>query len=402
VDALEGVRVVDFARHMAAPFATQILSDFGAEVVKVESLPDGDPSRRSGTDFVGGDSAVFLNWNHGKRSIALDLRTDAGLDVARRLVARADVVVENYRPGVADAIGIGYDAVAPTNERLVYCSLSAFGHEGPWAGQPGTDPVVQAMSGVMHVTGEADAAPVRVGVPMADFTGSMALAQGVLLGLAARERTGRGQRIDVSMLHAMVLSLSTRVASYWATGEEPGRWGSAHSVVAPYQAFETADGYVVAGAWAQESWPRFCSALGRPDLEDDPRFRTNADRVANREAIVAEVQRSMRERTSAEWERQFFAARALFAPVLPISEVLAHPQLEALPAVEHVEHPRHGRLPMPSTPIRMSDTPGRVRRPPPGLGEHTVEVLAELGFAAADVEELLRSGAARQDEAVAG
>ncbi|HMG41630.1 MAG TPA: CoA transferase, partial [Acidimicrobiales bacterium] len=253
VAALDGVKVIDFSRHMSAPYGTVVLGDFGADVVKVESVPEGDPARRTGTAFVDGVSGLFLQWNRSKRSLAVDMRQPDGLEVVRRLVADADVLVENYRPGVTDAIGIGYQAMSELNPRLIYCSVSAFGPDGPIASYPGTDPVIQAMSGVMSLTGEADGGPLLVGIPIADFTGAMTMVQGVLLGLLAREKTGRGQRVDIPMLSALVFGLTTRLASYWADGDDPVRHGAAHSVVAPYQVYATSDGKVVAGAWAPEA-----------------------------------------------------------------------------------------------------------------------------------------------------
>ena len=229
---LDGVKVLDLTRHMTGPFATQMLSDFGADVIKIESVPHGDQSRRTGTAFTGGESGLFLIWNRGKRSLAIDMRTDAGLEAVRRLAQTADVLIENYRPGVTDQIGIGYDSLRETNPRLIYISLSAFGPSGPWAEDPGTDPVIQAMSGVMSVTGEHDGGPLLVGVPIADYAGAMTGMQAAMLGLLARERTGVGQRIDISMLNALVSSLTTRLASWWFGAEEPSRHGSEHSVVA--------------------------------------------------------------------------------------------------------------------------------------------------------------------------
>ena len=246
---LDGIRVLDLTRHMAGPYATQMLSDYGAEVIKVESVPYGDPSRRTGTTFIGEESGLFLIWNHGKRSFAVDMRSPDGLRAVQRLAATADVLIENYRPGVADKIGLGYDRLSRENPGLIYVSLSAFGSTGPWAGDPGTDPVVQAMSGVMSVTGESDGEPLLIGVPVADFTGAMVAAHASMLGLFAREKTGRGQRAEVSMLHALMSSLTTRLASHWFGGETPGRHGNQHSVVAPYQAFKTSDGHAVAGVW---------------------------------------------------------------------------------------------------------------------------------------------------------
>jgi crotonobetainyl-CoA:carnitine CoA-transferase CaiB-like acyl-CoA transferase len=386
---LAGVKVIDFTRHMAGPYATVMMADYGADVVKVESLPIGDPSRTTGIHFTEGESALFLAWNRGKRSVALDMRDSRGRAAVRRLIAQADVLVENYRPGVADKIGIGYDEVSQDNPRLIYCSVSAFGPAGPMAEYPGTDPVVQAMSGVMSVTGDADGEPVLVGVPMADFTGAMVCFQGVLLGLAARERSGRGQKVDISMLHAMMFSLTTRLAGYLASGEDPARFGSAHSVVVPYQAFEASDGHFVAGVWVDTAWPVFCKAVGMPELADDPRYATNVDRVANRDELLALLAGHFRTRTTAEWEASFRAAGGLFGPVLTFSRLFEHPQIVASGAVGEVEHPTLGPLTQLMSPIALSDTPGRLGAAPPLLGQHTEDVLREAGYDDREVRALL-------------
>jgi formyl-CoA transferase/CoA:oxalate CoA-transferase len=390
--ALDGVRIVDFSRHMSAPYGTVVLGDFGADVIKVESVPGGDPSRRTGTAFVDGESGMFLQWNRSKRSIAVDMRTPEGLDVAKQLISTADVFVENYRPGVADDIGIGYDAMAALNPRLLYCSVSAFGSTGPLSQYPGTDPVIQAMSGVMSLTGEPDGGPLLVGVPMADYTGSMALVQGVLLGLLARERTGRGQKVDIPMLSVMVFGLTTRLASYWADGTDSVRFGSAHSVVAPYQAYRASDGDIVAGAWAPEAWPRFCAAVERPDLMDDPRFVTNADRVAHRPELNEILDRIFVKETVAEWEDRFHAANALFGEIATIGRILSHPQIEHLGIIRTVKHSKLGDIPQLAPPIVLSETPACVRQPPPLLGEHSVEILAESGFTDDQISELVATG----------
>lgn len=395
---LAGVKVVDLTRHMAGPYATVMMADYGADVVKIESVPNGDPTRGMGLHFQDGESALFLMWNRGKRSLAIDMRDPRGLEAVKRLIAEADVLVENYRPGVADKIGLGYEELAELNPRLIYCSVSAFGPEGPYSAYPGTDPVLQAMSGVMGVTGEADGGPVLVGVPMADFTSAMAGFQGILLALQARERSGRGQKVDVSMLHSMMHSLTTRLAGYWATRKDPTRFGSAHSVVVPYQAFESKSGYFVAGVWADDAWPPFCRAIDREDLIEEPKFASNVARVENREELLGMLTELFRTKSTEEWEGSFREAKALFGPVLTFSELLAHPQVEASGILAELEHPRLGALPQLRSPIALSDSAGGLApTAPPLLGADTRAVLAEIGLPPAEIDALIDVGVAIAD-----
>lgn len=392
--ALDGIRILDFTRHMAGPYGTVAMADHGADVIKVESLPHGDHARTGGVYTVGDQSAVFLMWNRGKRSLAVDMRRPEGLETVQRLIDQADVVVENYRPGVADEIGIGYEAMAARNPRLVYVAVSAFGPTGPLAPYPGTDPVIQAWSGVMSVTGETDGGPLLVGVPVADYTGAMLAVQAVALALFARERTGRGQKVEVSMLGGLLAMLSTRLANYWASGEDPQRMGSANSIYVPYQVFRTADGYVMAGSFGGDSWPKFCLALELPGLADDERFRSNRSRFDHRDTLIPTLQARFAERTTDAWEPQFRAHGALFAPVKTIAEILAHPQVAELGLVGSLEHPTAGTIPQLGSPLAFSDTPAALRRPPPLFGEHTREVLLEGGFGPAEIDALIAAGIA--------
>jgi crotonobetainyl-CoA:carnitine CoA-transferase CaiB-like acyl-CoA transferase len=393
VKPLAGVRILDLTRHMAGPCATQMLSDYGAEVIKIESLPYGDPSRRTGTVFKDDQSGLFLVWNRGKKSVAVDLRKAEGIGLVCRLAATADVLIENFRPGIAHGMGLGYEKLAKENERLVYVSLSAFGSEGPWRDDPGTDPVVQAMSGVMSVTGEPEGGPLLVGVPIADFTGALFAAHAILLGLLARQQTGRGQKIEISMLSALMASLTTRLASYWFGGEIPSRHGGKHSVVAPYQVFKTADGWVVAGAWGSEDgWGRFCEAIGRPDLEKHPDFEVNTKRVENREALEAILDPIFASRTTEHWRQRFHEARALFGPVHTVPQALEQDQAAANSFVGVVEHVSLGGIPQLLPVVRLHDTPGAIAGPPPLLGQHTTDVLADLGLDADDIVKLEEAG----------
>jgi crotonobetainyl-CoA:carnitine CoA-transferase CaiB-like acyl-CoA transferase len=369
-----------------------VLGDFGADVIKVESAPRGDGARYVGNTFVGGESTMFLTWNRNKRSVCVDLRSAEGKQVLGRLIDQADIFMENYRAGVADTMGIGAEDVLRRNPRVVYCSLNAFGSNGPWSQRPGTDPVVQATSGVMSVTGERDGGPLLVGIPVADFSSAMVAVQGILLALLARDRTGRGQKVEIPMLHALVFGLTTRVGPYFATGEDPGRWGSQHSQVVPYQAFQTKDGYAVAGTWGDADWGKFCDALCWPELAADPRFDSNVRRVAQRDLLSPMLQERFLARTTAEWEERFSHRGVLFAPVNTFSDVFNHPQAQAMDLVEEVDHPTAGRQQQVTPAVRMADTPGKIARPSPLLGEHSREVLLERGWSPEEVDQLVGQG----------
>jgi crotonobetainyl-CoA:carnitine CoA-transferase CaiB-like acyl-CoA transferase len=395
---LSGIRVLDFTRQMAGPYGSLMLGDYGADVIKVESMPRGDGSRRTGTTFVGGESTMFLTWNRNKRSLCIDLRDAEGIEVIRRLLGQTDVLMENYRPGVAEEIGIGYEEMNKVNPQLIYCSTSAFGDRGPWHGRPGTDPVVQAMSGVMSVTGERGGGPALVGIPIADYTGSMVTFQSVLLGLLARQKTGRGQHIRTSMFGALLFGLTTRLGPFFATGDDPERWGSQHSQVVPYQAFETSDGWAVAGVWGDDGWGAFCQALDMSELANDPRYDSNPKRVDQRDELSALLARRFAELPTAEWEKRFADGGVLFAPVNGFDDILNHEQTRAMGYVVDVQHPTAGDLKQIAPVIEMPATPATIRRPPPLLGQHSREILVEAGLSEEEMNRLVNAGVVKDNQ----
>lgn len=393
--ALRGVRVLDLSRILSGPFATMVLADLGADVVKVEDARHGDDTRQWGPPYQGGEATYFLAVNRNKRSIAVDLKSPDGLAVARRLAERADVLVENFRPGTAARLGLGYDELSTCNPRLVYASISGYGQTGPMAAEPGYDAVAQALSGVMSVTGEADGPPVRVGVSSADLAAGMWAVIGILAALRARDSTGRGQWVDVSLLDGHVAWLTYVAAGYFATGKTPRRYGSAHPSIVPYQAFPTAEGHLMLAVGNDRLWRACCQVLGLSHLADDPRFRANPDRVRHRGELLALIERALAARGAAEWAGLLAAAGVPAAPINTVPEALAHPQVLARDMVVELDHPTAGRIRALGSPLKLSADPPALRSAPPLHGQHTAEVLHELGYTSDEVERLRSTGALR-------
>jgi crotonobetainyl-CoA:carnitine CoA-transferase CaiB-like acyl-CoA transferase len=392
---LAGVRILDLSRILSGPFATMIFADLGADVIKLENPTTGDDTREWAPPYQGDQSAYFLSVNRNKRGIAVDLKSEQGREIALRLAERADVVVENFRPGTAGRLGLGYDALSARNPRLIYASISGFGQTGPYASEPGYDAIAQALGGVMSVTGEADGEPVRVGNSAADTFAAMWASVGILAALHARHATGRGEWIDISLLDGQIASLTYLAGGYFASGEVPRRYGSAHPSIVPYQALRTQDGYLMVAVGNDALWQRFAPLIGLDELADDPRFATNPQRVAHREELIPLIETALASKGSAAWADDLSRVGIPAGAINSIDAALVHPQVQARGMVLTAEHPTAGTLRMTGSPIKLSEYTATVRRPPPTLGEHTDEVLGELGYSPADIAAMRDSGAIR-------
>ncbi|WBO61815.1 CaiB/BaiF CoA transferase family protein [Streptomyces camelliae] len=393
--ALAGIRVLDLSRILSGPVATMVLADLGADVIKVEDTKDGDDTRQWAPPYQGDQSAYFLAANRNKRGISVDLKTEQGREFVLRLADRADVVVENFRPGTADRLGLGYDALAARNPRLVYASISGYGQTGPWASRPGYDAIAQAQSGMMSITGEAGGPPLRPGVATADIGAGMWAAIGILAALHARESTGRGQHVDVSLLDGQLAWLTYVAGGWFASGSAPGPHGSAHPTIVPYQALPTADGHLMIAAGNDKLFQRLTEVLGVPDLAADPRFAGNPDRVRHRDELIPLLEARLARCGSAEWAALLDAAGVPCAPIATVADALSSPQARARNMVVELDHPTAGRLRTVGSPLKLGHTPARFHSAPPLLGQHTDEVLAEAGYTPQETADLHTAGAVR-------
>ena len=396
---LTGMKVIDLTHVMAGPTCTLMLADMGADVIKVEKTPDGDDTRRSVPPVVGDEAAAFMMMNRNKRGIALNLKTSGGRNVLQRLLAGADVVVENYRPGTMAKLGFDYEKLRKENPALIYCALSGFGRSGPYGHRGGFDLVAQAMSGLMSITGEGPGrAPVKCGAPVTDITCGILAAMGILAAYTHRLKTGKGQMVDTSLFEAGIVQTYWQSAIALATGTAPGPMGSAHPLNAPYQAFECSDGWIVIGGSNQRNWLRSLEALDAGHLADDPRFIDNAARMAHLQELDATLAPFFKPHRSEDLLARFEAAGVPAGPVYDVLQMQADPQARAREMVTMVEHVREGEVETIGLPIKFSDTPGSVRSGAPVYGQHSREVLKEAGFGEAELEALLAEGAVIADD----
>lgn len=377
---LEGVRVLDLSQVMSGPFCTMVLADLGAEVIKIENPKAGDQTRQSwGYSVKGDDSRAFLSLNRNKKSVVLDLKDDEGRSLFLELAKTADVVVENFRPGVARRLGVGYEDVKEANPRIIYASISGFGQTGPYASYPGYDLIAQAMTGVMSVMGEPGRPPTKSAIPIADLGAGMFCAIGILAAVISRGNDGAGQYLETSLFEAALAMSVWESTEYWSTGKSPEPLGSANRMSAPYQALRTKDGYLTVGANNQKLWRLLCSALEAPELAEDPRFANNNRRMENREELVAELEGRFSARTTDEWVSLLLAAGIPAGPIRDYSQVLRDdPHVKAREMIAYFDHPVEGTTPVLASPLKLYGTPVRISSPPPLLGQHTEEVLAQI------------------------
>jgi len=372
--------VLDASRVLAGPYAAMMLGDLGAEVIKLERPDGGDQTRAWGPPYLKGESAYYLSVNRNKRSLILDLKQKAGQEIFKRLAQNSDVVIENFRPGTLEALGLGYEQIVVQHPEVIWCSITGYGHDSPWKDRPAYDIALQAESGLMSITGEDGGPPVRIGVAIVDILTAHQAVQAIEAALYWREKSGQGQWIDMALLDCGVAFLSYMAQFQFATDVAPGRMGSEHPTISPYQAFATADHFIVVAVGSPDIWVRFCQALGETALAKDVRFSDNAKRVANRQALTSLLAKIFQQKPLAQWLHIMQSHNVPATPVNDLSEIWNLPPLQKRAMCQTVQHPTIGPLPLLASPMKLSKTPPQMRLPPPLLGEHTKAILKELGF----------------------
>ena len=391
---LEGIRVIDLSHIVVGPYCTMILGDMGADVVKIEMPKMGDETRMWGPPFTGGESAYFISLNRNKRSLTLNIKSQKGKEILRELIARSDVLIENFRLGTLDKLGFGFEAVKEMNPRMIYCSITGYGKAGPLAHEAGVDVVVAAEAGLTGITGEKDGPPVKVGVAITDVLTAL-FAQGAIANaLYHREKTGKGQRIDLSLFESQLATLFNMASSYLISGAIPQRWGTAHASIVPYQGFRTADDAdIIIAVTSERMWKNFCRVLKKPELAADPKFDANDKRVINREELVPLLEKLFAAKTADYWLQQLKAVKIPCGRVNTMDRVFNHPQIEPLNMVVEVDHPTAEKIKLVGIPVKYSETPGTIRYSPPLLGQHTEEILSGLlGYTEAEIDALKKDG----------
>lgn len=387
--ALDGIRIVDFTKALAGPYCTMHLADMGAEVIKIEMPGTGDDSRGWGPPFIEGEAAYFLSINRNKKSITLNLKDERAKEIALKLIEKSDIVVESNRPGVMKKLGLDYERVKEINPGVIYCSISGFGQTGPYKERPGFDQVIQGYGGIMGLTGEAGGPPIKVGIAVTDIATGMFAAMGILMALYYREKTGKGQYIDASMLDGQISWLTYQGGRYLASGEIPQRIGSAHPLIVPYQDFEASDGFINIAAGNDNLWRKFCEVTGLQDIVDNPKFATNPKRVENREEVVGIISKVIATKTIEEWLDILNNAGIPCGPIYTVDRVFADQHVLAREMLVEVDHPKCGKIKVTGSPVKFSETPAEVVTAPPSLGQHNEEILLGLGYSSADIEELI-------------
>ncbi|MDO8626923.1 MAG: CoA transferase [Candidatus Diapherotrites archaeon] len=386
---LDGIKVLDLSRILAGPYCSMLLADMGAEVIKVERPVQGDDSRAFGPPFVEKESTYFMSVNRNKKSITLNFKNPRALEIVKKLIQNSDVLIENFRPGYMESIGLGFDEVHKLNSKLIYASISGFGHTGPMASNPGYDLAVQGMSGIMDITGSPDGPPFKVGTSIADILAGIYANQGILLALISRGKTGKGQKIDVALLDGMVSLLTYQAGSFFATGKAPSRKGNQHPSICPYETFRTRDGWLNLAVGNDKLWLEFCDLLELQNEKENSKFATNGERVKNRSELLKILEPIFEKKSTEDWGKLFDEKGIPWGPILTLDKVLTHPQVLAREMVQELVHVKGFKVKVTGIPVKLSSTPGKIETAPPSIGQHTEEILSkELKLSKEEIEKL--------------